>query len=316
LTKLKNVGRVITSKKQNKKIKTNMKIPYTISSRTVTAMVGSRTFTAANDHPNFFKIRELLLSDSTDTSKLAGLFDISVAVNNYGRGKIEVKHGVVYFNGNAVNNYLTDKVVQFMSEGIPVQPLLNFASRLMANPSKRAVDELYKFLEHKNMPITPEGYFRAYKGVMSNFYSKHANKSTVVLQGKVNEQGQLFNGIGETIEIERNNVCDDANKGCAEGIHAGSLKYATDWAGSDGHLMIVEIDPADVVSVPNDCDCQKLRTCKYRVVAESFDKAPLSDTFTGYEDGDEVPEEVENAYADGYDDGYEDGYQDGEQNNY
>ena len=31
--------------------------------------------------------------------------------------------------------------------------------------------------------------------------------------------------------------------------------------------MVVEINPADVVSVPNDCDCQKLRTCKYKVAA-------------------------------------------------
>ena len=31
--------------------------------------------------------------------------------------------------------------------------------------------------------------------------------------------------------------------------------------------MRVEIDPADVVSVPKDCDCQKLRTSKYKVVA-------------------------------------------------
>jgi hypothetical protein len=32
--------------------------------------------------------------------------------------------------------------------------------------------------------------------------------------------------------------------------------------------MIVEINPADVVSIPTDCQFQKLRTCKYKVVGE------------------------------------------------
>jgi hypothetical protein len=38
--------------------------------------------------------------------------------------------------------------------------------------------------------------------------------------------------------------------------------------GREGHLMIVEINPADVVSIPTDCQFQKLRTSKYKVVGE------------------------------------------------
>jgi hypothetical protein len=33
-------------------------------------------------------------------------------------------------------------------------------------------------------------------------------------------------------------------------------------------MVLVEIDPADVVSIPTDCEFQKLRTCRYKVVAE------------------------------------------------
>ena len=43
-------------------------------------------------------------------------------------------------------------------------------------------------------------------------------------------------------------------------------------------MLIVEIDPADVVSVPSDCNCQKLRTCKYTVVAK-YD-GPLPEHYT------------------------------------
>jgi hypothetical protein len=40
-------------------------------------------------------------------------------------------------------------------------------------------------------------------------------------------------------------------------------------------LVVVEINPADVVSIPTDCECQKLRTCKYKVVSEY--EVPLED---------------------------------------
>ena len=46
--------------------------------------------------------------------------------------------------------------------------------------------------------------------------------------------------------------------------------------------MIVKINPADVVSVPKDCDCQKLRTSRYEVVKdfEQVYRKPLNTEFT------------------------------------
>ena len=111
------------------------------------------------------------------------------------------------------------------------------------------VNELYSFLEHKAMPLTPDGNFLAYKAVKDDYTDWYS--------------GTFNNKVGETLEMVRNNVCDDAQVGCSHGFHAGSLDYAESF-GNGGHLMVVEIDPQDVVSVPNDCDCQKLRTCKYK----------------------------------------------------
>jgi hypothetical protein len=122
----------------------------------------------------------------------------------------------------------------------------------MANPSRRAVNELYSFLEHKAMPLTPDGNFLAYKGVKEDFTDWHS--------------GNFSNDVGAENEMPRNFVCDNADVGCSDGFHAGSLDYAEGF-GRGGNLMIVEINPADVVSVPNDSDCQKLRTCKYKVVS-------------------------------------------------
>ena len=70
--------------------------------------------------------------------------------------------------------------------------------------------------------------------------------------------------------------------------------------------MVVEIDPRDVVSVPLDCDQQKLRTAKYKVVSH-FEKKleePMCDDYGDYDDevyNDGYEASIANdAYAKGY----------------
>ena len=142
------------------------------------------------------------------------------------------------------------------------------------------------------MPLTPDGNFLAYKGVTNDFTDRWS--------------GQFDNSVGQTLEMARNGVNDDANVGCSAGFHAGSYEYAKGYASGGGHLMVVEIDPSDVVSVPHDCDCQKLRTSKYKVVGhyETIDAPPLPeyDELASYVDWDE-------GITDEYDEGYTAGYE-------
>ena len=113
------------------------------------------------------------------------------------------------------------------------------------------------------------------------------------------------NKVGETLEMPRNGVCDDASYGCSSGFHAGSLEYAEGY-GNGGHLMVVEINPKDVVSVPNDCNCQKLRTAKYKVVDHY--KTKLADTYCDdYYEGDS-DDDSDDESGESYDDGYDAGY--------
>jgi hypothetical protein len=50
------------------------------------------------------------------------------------------------------------------------------------------------------------------------------------------------------------------------GVHAGSFDYAKNW--SNGKMVAIKINPKDVVSVPKDYNCQKLRCCAYTVISE------------------------------------------------
>jgi hypothetical protein len=167
---------------------------------------------------------------------------------------IEVKDGNLYVFGDPVHSTLATRVLSFLEHGLDCVHLFKFILKLNLNPSKRAVDELYTFLEHRALPITDNGNFLAYKAVRADYTDKHS--------------GKFLNTVDAVLEMPRNKVDDDKNVGCSYGFHAGTVEYAKDFLGGQGHLMIVEINPADVVSIPTDCQFQKLRTCKYKVVGE------------------------------------------------
>ena len=167
---------------------------------------------------------------------------------------IEVKDGNLYVFDEPVHSTLSTRVLSFLEAGLDCVHLFKFILKLNLNPSKRAVDELYTFLEHRALPITDNGNFLAYKAVREDYTDKYT--------------GKFLNTIDAVLEMPRNKVDDDKNVGCSYGFHAGTVEYAKDFMGREGHLMIVEINPADVVSIPTDCQFQKLRTSKYKVVGE------------------------------------------------
>ena len=167
---------------------------------------------------------------------------------------IEVKDGNLYVFDEPVHSTLATRVLSFLEAGLDCVHLFKFILKLNLNPSKRAVDELYTFLEHRALPITDNGNFLAYKAVCEDYTDKYT--------------GKFLNTIDAVLEMPRNKVDDDKNVGCSYGFHAGTVEYAKEFMGREGHLMIVEINPADVVSIPTDCQFQKLRTSKYKVVGE------------------------------------------------
>lgn len=191
-----------------------------------------------------------------------------------GKGGITVEAGVVYFNGKPVHNVVATRIAEFARENLPYQPLVQFLKNLLENPSYRSREQTYRFLEHRNMPITEDGCFLAYKYVRSDYYSVTAGYLTL-LQGRSDpldrEDGKkhIYNGIGEIIECVRGEVVDNPDEYCREGLHVGALGYmGGNLNRADRKIVIVKVNPKDAVSVPYDSSGQKLRCCKYEVIAD------------------------------------------------
>lgn len=227
------------------------KISFIMSdSGVITAVANAKTFSVAPEHPNYKMVKEAIRKD--DPVALAKCVDVAPSIKTFTRGKVEVRKGVVYYNGEAVHNHLTDRILKFMSEGLPHAPLINFMNNLMQNPSKRSVDQLFKFLSVENLPITEDGCFLAYKRVRADWKDFHSQKYN--------------NSIGQSPNMPRNQVDDNPDSACSAGFHAGSLAYVAGF-NSGGHVIIIKVNPRDAVSVPTH-DCNKLRMCAYTVLAE------------------------------------------------
>lgn len=227
-------------------------IPYIETNDTITVLVNTKTIVAHKKDHDIDKIRQACIDD--DVGTLEFILDKKQVVINFGEGSIEVDNGGISYKGEEIHNIVVDRILECIHEGKPFTPLAKFLDRLMSNPSKQTVDNLYKFLEWGGFPIMDDGRFIGYKSVRSDFNDWHSNTTN--------------NSPGTTVSMRRNAVCDNNDRGCAAGLHVGTMEYASNFhRGSSYTMVLCAVAPEDVVSVPNDYSYQKIRACKYEVLA-------------------------------------------------
>ena len=212
-------------------------------------IVDKKSHSIPTTHPNYAKIKDCLKSQDEETLKT--LVDIPKHIAQVSSGNVEIRNGVLYYKGKESHSYVANKILAFYNEGLPMDNLIKFLDRLMENPSKHAVEELYSFLELRGIPITPNGTFLGYKRVTSDFMDCYSRT--------------ISYKVGTTVEIPRNEVDDNWRLSCSSGVHVGGLSYVRGFHNTpDNPIIIVEVDPKDVVAVST--SEEKLRTCKLKVV--------------------------------------------------
>lgn len=172
-------------------------------------------------------------------------------------GTFLVRDGKVLVDGNIpVSPLLGDRIIEHSEEGLPFEPLVNFARKLNGNPSYRSIQQLFAFLERNHHPITEDGNFIAYKKVR-----RRDDGALVDIHS-----GTFVNDPGSMCEMPRNQVDEDPTVTCSHGLHVANWDYAQNHFGnSDDPMVEVEVNPADVVAVPTDYDQSKMRVCRYKV---------------------------------------------------
>jgi|TARA_B100001093_G_scaffold441162_1_gene442134 hypothetical protein len=275
-----------------------MSVPFMWVDGNLTVILKNKAHQVIPDHTNYKLILEALPTATED--ELLELVDIEKAIATFSQGQVSIVNGKVMFEGEEVHGSISKRIIEFMSKGLPFQPLVNFLENLMKNPSMQSQQELYDFLEHENLPVTEDGCFLAYKAVNSDFKDKW--------------RGTFDNKVGQVCEMRRAKVDDNRGRGCSAGLHAGALNYVANYGNVDAgdNIVIVKINPEDVVSVPSDCNCEKLRTCKYEVVGLYQGELPKPLYKAEFEADSYVDDDEYSTVYDEYDEDYWDQFEDDE----
>jgi hypothetical protein len=227
-----------------------MSFPYILQGENVVIVVDGEPYTINKTHVVYGKLLDAIKAGLWEEVK--ELVNPTKVILKFSDGNVSINDGEMYWKGQPFHNALATRMIQMLTDGFEIDPMVKFMHNLMQNPSRQAVTELYGFLEKNSLPITPDGHFLAYKRVREDYKDCHT--------------GTMDNSIGQVVEMERNQVDDNRNNTCSIGLHFCSHSYLSSFNGD--RTVIVKINPCDVVSIPSDYNDAKGRACRYEVIGE------------------------------------------------
>lgn len=244
---------------------------HLLNDSVIVSFSGQRFVINKNDH-RFNKIVSAIKDN-----KLDNIPNIVSNDNLFNKLGLELKDEELFFEGEKLPNGLSQRVLNFAKEDLPFEYLIKFFKKLKKNPSFNSRQMLYKFLEHNGHPITQEGNFIAYRGVTEDFKDCHTRT--------------FDNSIGAVCEMPRQDVDDNPNNTCSNGLHVACYDYAKSFG---ARLVEVEVNPVDVVAVPVDYNGTKMRVSKFKVlnVCDSELQEDLYDFSKNFNDSFSVGDEV------------------------
>lgn len=225
------------------------------------------------EHPRYQEILEIVRDENTTVTEDELRAKISLAYM-VGTRMQELSERVrtdghnVYFDGDVLRSELADHILRMVESNDPkLRSVVKFLEKVSQNPSEASRNSLYTWLRGRDFTLTADGDFIAYKGVAidDDGVSVSRKSGNAIVDG-VHFRGHVPNREGSVIEIPRSQVDDDTKVGCSTGLHAGTWEYAHRFA--RGRTLKVQINPRDVVSVPEHASFKKLRVCRYLVLEE------------------------------------------------
>jgi len=247
---------------------------------------GSERFSSARELFSEYNKAESPEEESRIATEIIELIDtkarVRKALKSPTNGIFTTKDASVYYNGEKLNEHLSAHITRmFKSDSSPRDEKIwssfaKFVENLQQNTDPFVRDQLYSWLAsmqaaHGGFTITDDGYFLAYKGcpVIKDgvHYSGWSGNSSVLKNGEVTDyvNSQIPNEVGTTVFMKRSDVTADPAQGCGPGLHFSTLNFAQGHS-RDGNVFLLKIHPANVVSIPTDCDAQKGRTDKYEII--------------------------------------------------
>ncbi len=223
-------------------------VSYLLTKNSVTLHYDGKTKVVAKDDGRFEEVLNALREKRHD--EIPAIVEPELYFESQGL-ELDLDTQTVKVQGEAMPAELNTRIVEYKQSKLPFQSLLNFWENLKKNPSFNSRAQLFKFLENKGHSITEDGCFIGYRGVREDFKDRHT--------------GTFDNKPGSICSMPREKVDDNPANTCSHGFHVGGYEYAKEFGPK---LVLVKVNPMDVVAVPNDYNGQKMRVCQFEVLKE------------------------------------------------
>jgi hypothetical protein len=211
--------------------------------------------TIGKDDVNYNTIIAALKAGDDDAVRRS--ITVKKAIADLTDGRVEIFGSEVHVDKKPLPKAVADRILTLFRNNFNLNPVFRLLENIESNPEKFSRDELYLFLEHNSLPFTPDGCFLAYKMVRGDYFDIYTGKT-------------IKNEIGCRPEMLRSDVDPNRHNTCSRGLHFCSFDYLDKAYNMDNgqRLMVLKINPADVVSIPSDYNNSKGRTWRYEVVDE------------------------------------------------
>lgn len=259
-----------------------------IDLQSIVVSEGDSTVLIAGTDPVYAKVRRYLVEehggDFEVIREMVSEFRESVTgavagVISAVDGDEDPEQGPAYrlVHGDPVEEVVLATAIRLTRESESLAPLGAFLARIEANPSPASRSQLFGWLKAGGFTLTTDGMIVGYKSVEIDGRSAHSGNEpvTVVRSDGSSETvtGKVPYPVGATVWMPRDLVNDDRDSACSVGLHVGTFQYAETFS---HQMLVVLVDPADVVSVPRDSNAQKMRVCRL-VVAAKHDGEQITD---------------------------------------
>ncbi|MFC7661668.1 hypothetical protein ACFQWF_00955 [Methylorubrum suomiense] len=239
------------------------RLAYTVTNHSLTFFIKGRPYSLTKDHEHYVQARAHLQTPpdvAHDADLLVDLVDARRALSRASFNRIQFDGNEILWQGKPLHGIWVDRILEFRAAGEDHTALFNALDRLVHNPTATAIERLPIFLDRVALPFMPDGRFLAFKGVQSDLRSHHQNLD-----------GSYFtHEVGAQPRMPRDAVNPNPNETCSHGLHVGAQGYVKSYY-SSGQVVLVAVDPVDVVAVPTDYHGEKMRVCGYEVI-EHLDK--------------------------------------------
>lgn len=238
---------------------------YTLTCHSVNVIIGTDSQTIMSTDRRFKEIRQACINNNVEMVIRLISLDKVIAKETKGVFTTKDRGRKVFIDNQELPKGLGNKIARMMKNEQPTDSFLAFWNRLKKNPDKRVRENLYEFISKIGCALTTDGFILAYKYVNKNYTSCY--------------NGKFDWTPGKQVEMPRKSCDDDPHSSCSSGLHVGSYNYVR----NTSHIvLLVKIDPKDVVSVPYDYNCEKMRCC--RVYSVCHAKGMLKQDLVSAED--------------------------------